>query len=1439
MVSFAFALAQTSVGKRCLGTLIAEVLSAKLDTEVTIGKITGIVPFSMHVNHFAVADSHNTEWLTIEDATLSWSPRHLFRGHFHIDELSAATVRLKSLPQKEHKRKPDSAGLLTLPTHLPPITMDRFLVGRLVLERQVIGKSAELTLNGRLSESKSFSRLEGLLRAARIDGQKGQASVALVYHSLDVPTLSINGSIDEDANGILLSLLNLETKPPFSLEINLKGSLTECKGNATVTVTDYGYCKAAITLGKDAGGVSVAARGSLNIKSSALAEKFRPLLSGDSRFLFSIGYKPEELLSLDYFRLKTDNGRLSVSASVSIPEQRLQGDFQFKLEDLSCLRGLIQLPCSGKLVAYGSLSESWHNPAASFKVLLEEAQIADLRLSRFDGDIQAAFSGSPLVSFPGLRLRGKGTADDLSAPGFDAFHNKKLAWTISADVSAGGTTVAFENCRVTDQNISLTVTGTFDPDSEDVTALADVAVVNCGNLFSKPGFDFAGANALKASIKGNIRSRSLTSQIEGELKNLHVNNAYIAALLGSKVHYSGHATVSEASRLTFTDVRIGAAAALAAGDCTYSIPENSIKGTWQVQLPSLSFLSLPAGRTVSGSVGLDGEISGDLSRMKVTTRLTGRNMVWGDNVFENLTINGSAEGLPREVRGTVQIDTVHSDNKLHAATNFMYSDMQLSLTGFSCTAPEASITGNLGFDLEKKLVEGTIEARSDDLHALAFLTSKSMHGSARLSARLIKGVLGQDLSLDVSGENLATGFGQAREFVVKSLLNDIFDSISGSGELSVSGLQKGNLQLETVVLTGAGDKQTWNFTGTTHGQYLEELALNVQGAVTLLPEVRRLDIVKFDGNYGGFPFAFGQPASIVKADRDFLFEHFLVQIGSGSLSAAGAYRDQELDLTAAVEELPLQVLQVLGTPEVSGTLSGSLHAAGRLEDPEAQLSLKVSNARIGGKRFRDVPPAAITAEANIADGWFQASGVFQSRAEKPLMANFSIPVRFSFAPPTLEAPENGAIQGKITGDINLSYLPAVLYLEDQVITGLTSVDLTLSGDISSPEIKGRAVVNNASYENANTGTILKNIKLDIQADNEKIVLQKCHANDGNKGTMSAQGWLNLDRKKQFPFQADLDFEKATLLRQDAATANVSGKLKFSGFSGKMALDGGLTVNGAEILISERLPPEVTELEVIEINKPGGGQQPASSPKSNYAERLSLDLTVGSPGRVYLRGRGLDAELKGARSLGGKLSEPAVKGDLSLVRGYFTLFDKRFSLVSGSLSYGGSIPPSPTLEVRAERTEGDFTARVRLSGKLSAPQVILESDPPLPSDEIVSRVLFGRSASGITPVQGLQVAQALESLSGRNFGVPDIVSRTRKILRVDRLNVGQSGEEDEGVSVSVGKYLKEGVYVELEKGSGTETDQVLVEIDITPNISVESEVGADAQGGIGLNWKRDY
>jgi translocation and assembly module TamB len=261
--------------------------------------------------------------------------------------------------------------------------------------------------------------------------------------------------------------------------------------------------------------------------------------------------------------------------------------------------------------------------------------------------------------------------------------------------------------------------------------------------------------------------------------------------------------------------------------------------------------------------------------------------------------------------------------------------------------------------------------------------------------------------------------------------------------------------------------------------------------------------------------------------------------------------------------------------------------------------------------------------------------------------------------------------------------------------------------------------------------------------------------------------------------------------------------------------------------------------VIEINGPEMQKiaQPEDSRDPFY--NAILALSVEAPGRIYIRGKGLDSEWKGRLNIRGDTRAPVLDGSISLLRGRYNLFGKPLTLTRGTISFDGDIPPSPDFDVVGESKRSDVTTRVQLSGSVSEPTLRIESDPPMPSDEALSRLLFGKGMDEMSPFQALRLAQAIKALSGDGSGILDFFDRTQKLIGVDQLDIRQAGETSDQTALSVGKYIGEGIYVEVEKGLWSESDKVSIEADITPNISVESEAGTISGGGVGINWKFDY
>jgi translocation and assembly module TamB len=220
--------------------------------------------------------------------------------------------------------------------------------------------------------------------------------------------------------------------------------------------------------------------------------------------------------------------------------------------------------------------------------------------------------------------------------------------------------------------------------------------------------------------------------------------------------------------------------------------------------------------------------------------------------------------------------------------------------------------------------------------------------------------------------------------------------------------------------------------------------------------------------------------------------------------------------------------------------------------------------------------------------------------------------------------------------------------------------------------------------------------------------------------------------------------------------------------------------------------------------------------------------------VFVRGRGLDSEWGGELKVQGTTAEPRVSGTLQVRRGGFELFGRRFELRQGTIEFEGQTPPNPEISVEAVAQAEEITALVRITGRVTAPEFQLTSEPSLPEDEVLARVLFNRRASELGPADAVQLAAAVNTLRGGGLG---LLGRARQTLGLDTLAVRGQGETSG--QVRAGRYLNDNVYVEVGKGATADSGDVSIEVEIAPNLSLDAETNAQAQSGIGLRWRFDY
>jgi len=175
----------------------------------------------------------------------------------------------------------------------------------------------------------------------------------------------------------------------------------------------------------------------------------------------------------------------------------------------------------------------------------------------------------------------------------------------------------------------------------------------------------------------------------------------------------------------------------------------------------------------------------------------------------------------------------------------------------------------------------------------------------------------------------------------------------------------------------------------------------------------------------------------------------------------------------------------------------------------------------------------------------------------------------------------------------------------------------------------------------------------------------------------------------------------------------------------------------------------------------------------------LDVTISAPARIFVRGRGLDAELGGQLRLTGTTANIVSAGRFELIRGRLDILEKRFTLDEGSVQLQGNFDPFLRF-VATTRTDAG-TASVIIEGAASEPEVRFQSSPEAPQDEVLAQIFFGRDATQLSAFQALQLANAVATLAGGGDG--GVVSQLRRSFDLDDLDVTTDAEGNTALRVA--------------------------------------------------------
>ncbi|MGE3142903.1 MAG: translocation/assembly module TamB domain-containing protein, partial [Hyphomonadaceae bacterium] len=302
-----------------------------------------------------------------------------------------------------------------------------------------------------------------------------------------------------------------------------------------------------------------------------------------------------------------------------------------------------------------------------------------------------------------------------------------------------------------------------------------------------------------------------------------------------------------------------------------------------------------------------------------------------------------------------------------------------------------------------------------------------------------------------------------------------------------------------------------------------------------------------------------------------------------------------------------------------------------------------------------------------------------------------------------------------------------------------------------------------------------------------------------------------------------------------AHAVASGDLALAWRGADATLSGALNLNGADNSVASAPNAGLPHMDVVEINRPDIDDAPIQPPLVMVAHSTAakLDISIKAPGRVFTRGRGLDAEWSLDMRLTGDSANPRIFGQARAIRGSLSLAARPFDIQSGLITFDGD-PGEARIDLIAERDTTDLTARITVSGTAANPDIAFSSTPSLPEDEVLPQSLFGRSVADLSALEAAQLASSLAALSGRSsFSIADAA---RSLSGLDRLDVRQD-ENGGGLLVAGGVYLTRDVYVEVARTALGQASSH-VEWRIRPQLLLVTSFLGNGDQRVSIRWRRE-
>ena len=702
---------------------------------------------------------------------------------------------------------------------------------------------------------------------------------------------------------------------------------------------------------------------------------------------------------------------------------------------------------------------------------------------------------------------------------------------------------------------------------------------------------------------------------------------------------------------------------------------------------------------------------------------------------------------------------------------------------------------------------------------------------------------GQGLQIDLRARNARFG-GDTPLRITRAdidatgLIRDGNTSFSGSG--TAAGLSYGTLFISQLAARGEVENGVGRVDASLSGRRSGRFVLDANA--TIRPD--RIALAA-QGRFAGRRISMPRRAVLTSLDGGgWRLAPTQFSYGDGGMIVSGDFGGRDLDFDFKLARMPLSLIDVAKADTgLGGTISGTVHyRTGADMVPVGEAKVKIEGLTRSGLVLTS-RPVNVSLVAELTESDLQARALLQNED----IQRGRVQARITGLPQQgilIERLRAGRLSGQLRYRGAAESLWRLAALDTFDITGPIAIAANATGTLRDPTVRGSISGDSLQLRSSLSGTDIRDIAMRGRFQGSRLQLTRFAGTAVNGGSVSGSGIVDLRTLGETVQGRVLEIrgpiidlrasaKNARLLDTGGLSATVTGPLRIvsDGLGGTIA--GKVRVNRASWTLGTAADDlRVPQIATREINTPAN-----RDPQVAAGRPWQYLINAKASSRIDVDGMGLDSEWAADIVLRGNTSDPRIGGRAEVVRGNYTFAGTRFELTRGEIEFDVDAPIDPLLDIRAETDRDGLNVEANVRGSATQPEITFTSNPSLPEEELLARLLFGGSVTSLSATDALQLGAAVASLRGG--GGMDPINQLRSAIGLDRLRIVSADPAlGRGTGVALGKNFGRRFYAEIiTDGRGYSATEV--EFRVTSWLSLLAAVSTVGRESVVAEISRDY